>query len=268
MLKMSRKFIVSSWTSNERFSDTINIFFSLFQFVSWVKESSHTVLFIIFKGSNKNCSIWILDIASTMHIVILEFSSVNRSIVHIFCSSYDFMVFEFSFIDYTVILLVWFGIIENVLSFAMKLTVFYLSSVCFNSLFVNSISCSLSIFKISFVLAFSEIPLELSLSMHSIHVPFSIINRPVMNLSKASITMGFSINPVTLVNVSIWVGKSTFTIVSLIGCLALIQSTILKSDFTDSFPLTAFLSEILTLVVIFSTGWVSDWCPVVVPYVK
>ena len=145
---MSRKFFVSSCTSNERFSDTINIFFSLFQFVSWVKESSHTVLFIIFKGSNKNCSVWILDIASTMHIVILEFSSVNRSIVHIFCSSYDFMVFEFSFIDYTVILLIWLGIIENVLSFAMKLTVFNLSCVCFYSLFVNSISCSLSIFKI------------------------------------------------------------------------------------------------------------------------
>jgi len=184
------------------------------------------MLFIIFKGTNKNCSIWILDATTSMHIVVLEFTLINRTIRVIFCSSYDFMIFKFSFVHSLAFFLMWFCIIENISSFSMELSVFNLSSICFNSLFVNSFSSSLSVFEVAFVRAFSKVPFKIALAMHGVHVPLSVVERSFMNLCKASISMSFSVSPLTLVNISIWVSKSTYSIIFLVSGLALIVSTI------------------------------------------
>ena len=65
------------------------------------------MLFIIFKGTNIHCSIWILNTASTMHIVILELTLIDGPICEVFSSTYDLVMSEYSFIDHLVLFLVW-----------------------------------------------------------------------------------------------------------------------------------------------------------------
>jgi len=89
-----------------------------------------------------------------------------------------------------------------------------------------------------------------------------------MNLSKATVSMSLSIDPVTLVNISVRMNKSTFTVVFLVFSLTLVDSSILEFYFTDSFPLSDFLTAVLTFVFVFGATWVCDWCPVVVPDVE
>jgi hypothetical protein len=54
----------------------------------------------------------------------------------------------------------------------------------------------------------------------------------------------------------------------LVGGLALEVSTILKLDFTDTFPLSNLFTAVLAFVGVFGAGWVGDGCPVVVPDVE
>jgi len=89
-----------------------------------------------------------------------------------------------------------------------------------------------------------------------------------VDLSEAAVIVSFSVDPVTLVDVSVWVSESTFAIVFLVLSLSLIESSILKFDFTDSFPLSDLFSVVLTFVCVFGAIWVSDVGPVVVPDVE
>jgi hypothetical protein len=150
----------------------------------------------------------------------------------------------------------------------MELSVLYASSICFNSFSVNSFTSSLSAFEITFVGAFSEVPEKLTLSMHGIHVPLTVVERAFVELGEAAVVVSFTIDPFTLVDVSIWMGKSSFTIVYLILSLSLIESSILKFDLTESFPLSHLLTKHLSLISVFGAIWVGLVSPVVVPDVE
>lgn len=117
----------------------------------------------------------------------------------------------------------------------MKLSVKELALVESSFEFKAAISGFLTIYKVSSIFNFIEIPRFGTLSMLLVLDPVSLKHASI-GIYKYTVPIGFTIFPFSLVYVSINVCHSSLTIIFFITSLALIYTSITKFKYTKSFP--------------------------------
>ena len=118
-------------------------------------------------------------------------------------------------------------------------------------------ACFLSILKFSSVLYIIVIPRFSTMTMLLIIEPFPHIHTS-LSINKNSVAISFSIFPVTLINITINMSHSTFSIILFILSLSLIHTSIRKLNGSKSFPCFRFL--IMSPMTLIFFHRINTWC--------
>ncbi len=152
-------------------------------------------------------------------------------------------------IEVEIALIKWLSLSEEILSFAMELSICKVSFIDIATKFKLSFTCLLAIYKISFVLNSVIVPRLESFAIVQIIYPLSLVHRPVCS-DKNSIPICFPVIPLSLVDIPIWMCQSSLSIKKTLFRLPLIfwsicefydSKTFIVAFFSIFFPLAKII---------------------------
>jgi len=193
-----------------------------------IKDSTSS-LNVVFPLSNVSISVCKFFFAFAFNFTWFEISVVSRAIRPNHSTfSIHIVFFEITFVKFP-------RIREVIFAFSFKFSVLKVTFVVTAFEFKATLSSFLSVKKLTSVFYVVKTPWFSSKTVLLIVKPFAHIHA-TLSVNKDSIAVGFSIFPVSLIDVTIHMSHSTFTIILFIFSLTLILTAICEFNYSKPFP--------------------------------
>jgi hypothetical protein len=176
----------------------------------------------------------------TIHLVILECANISISISeYLGALSFDQAILELSFVSS----LVWphhnsktvnaifgkvsfvnlSGVGKVILTFTLKLSFYEVTLVIAAIEVESTLSCLLAIDEVTSIALGTHVPSLGTLTTLLVIEPLAFIERRALGIHENTVSVGFAVFPLTLIDVAVGMGHSTLTVNLLIGSEALIH---------------------------------------------
>jgi len=173
-----------------------------------------------------------------VHQIILELTLIDGSILENNSSSLHLVVLELalqSFVEFSV----------DVFAISFELAIYKISFIPDFSSFggEDTLASLLAIFEIANVLVFPEIPRFRAFTIFEIFFPISVVDGAGFFLYEDALSMGFTVFPITLIEVTVSLSQTTLSIEHLFSGKSFVYGSIPELKRAKSFPSLHLLSQ-------------------------